>query len=308
MRIINIDDNEYPERLRNIYSPPKTLYVKGTLPQIDEFPIVGIVGTRKCTPYGISAAERVSRELSQSGILVTTGMALGVDAAAAKGALQGRSPVIGVVATGVDIEYPVRNRSLYAEILDNGGAIISEFPPGTLPLKHHFPLRNRIISGISLGVAVIEAPKKSGALITAARALEQGRDVFSLPGNVDAVTNEGSNALLREGAIPFMSADDIIDEYIGLYPDKITALNSSSEKKPIDNTSKVDYIDLGNLLDELEGDEKKIVGSIGRKSVLIDDIIAETGFPSQKVMASLTMLELGGYIHSNNNGFWETTV
>jgi len=154
---------------------------------------------------------------------------------------------------------------------------------------------------------VIEAPQKSGALITAARALEQGRDVFALPGNVDAEKCKGSNALLREGAIPFMSADDIIDEYIELYPDKMGIIKRHVQKS-IDNTSKVDYIDLGNLLDKLGGDEKAIVKSIGYKPAHIDEIIITTGFPAQKVLASLTMLELSGFIKRDKNGKWENTV
>ena len=306
--IITIDDSGYPERLRNIYDPPQALYVKGKLPDIDSLPVVGVVGTRQCTHYGITTAEKVCKELSQSGIVVTTGMARGVDAAAAKGALSGGGPVIGVVASGIDIDYPASNRPLYSELLDNGGAIISEYPPGTPPLKHHFPARNRIISGISLGVAVIEAPKRSGALITAARALEHGRDVFALPGNVDSLLCEGSNALLREGAIPFMSADDIIDEYVELYPDRISSPKNAGTKKPIDRTSKVDYIDLGNLLNKLEGDEKIVVNAIGTQAVPIDEIIITTGFPAQKVLAVLTMLELSGYIHGDNNGNWEITT
>jgi len=305
-RVITIHDSGYPDRLRNIYDPPLVIYIKGYLPHIDDVPVVGVVGTRNCTPYGLTVAENTSFGLSQKGIVVATGLAKGVDTAAAKGALRGGTHVIGVIGSGLDIIYPPENTSLYNDII-SAGAIISEYPPGTPAVKHHFPARNRIISGISLGIAVIEAPKKSGALITAARALEQGRDVFALPGNVDAVTCEGSNALLREGAIPFMSADDIIDEYIEIYPDKIGMQKENKPKKSFDNTSKVDYIDLGILLDNLDGDEKSIIEVIGHKTLHIDEIIEISGFPAQKVLASLTILELGGYIKRDNIGKWEIT-
>jgi len=309
--IITMQDSNYPDRLRNIYDPPTVLYVKGNLPFIDDIPVVGVVGTRNCTPYGISAAEKIGYDLSCKGIIVSTGLAKGVDTTVANGALRGGTPVIGVIASGLDIIYPPENKKLFYDV-SRAGAIISEYPPGAPAIRQNFPARNRIISGISLGVAVIEAPKKSGALITAARALEQGRDVFVLPGNVDAVSCEGSNNLLKEGAIPLLSAEDIIDEYVDLYPDKISTANANTAgkrkaKNSIDNTTKVDYIDLVNLLEELDGDEKSIVESIGSNSVYVDDIIINTGFPAQKVLAALTILELNGYINSDSDGKWEVT-
>ena len=314
-RMITLFDSQYPDRLRNIYDPPPVLYVKGNLPYIDEEPVVGVVGTRKCTPYGLTVAENVGYALSQKGVIVVTGLALGVDTAATCGALKGGTPTVGIIGSGLDIVYPPENKRFFADVA-GAGAIISEYPPGTPPKRAHFPSRNRLISGISLGVAVIESPRKSGALITAARALEQGRDVFALPGNVDAVSCEGSNALLREGAIPFMSAADIIDEYSELYPDRLQVIKAASSKKnkrikdgelkkPIDNTPKVDYIGLVNLLGKLDGDEQNIARSIGLNSLSVDEIILDTGFPAQKVLAGLTMLELGGYIKYSENKKWE---
>ncbi|MCL2662480.1 MAG: DNA-processing protein DprA [Oscillospiraceae bacterium] len=303
-KIMTLNDSNYPECLRNIYDPPLILYMKGNLPYIDDEPVVGVVGTRKCTPYGITTAENVGYELSKNGIIVVTGLAKGVDTAATRGALRGGSSVIGVIGSGLDIVYPPGNKELFDDVACKG-AVISEYPPGTPPLPENFPMRNRIISGLSRGVAVIEAPKKSGALITAARALEQGRDVFALPGNVDAITCEGSNALLREGAIPFLSAGDIIDEYIELYPEKMSGKENSKRKISFDNTSKVDYIDLGNLLGLLDGDEKAIAKSIGHNFLLVDEIILETGLPAQKVLSSLTILELNGYVSRDNSGRWQ---
>jgi len=305
-RILTLHDSGYPDRLRNIYDPPLILYVKGYLPHIDDVPVVGVVGTRNCTPYGINAAETTGYDLSQKGISVVTGLAKGIDTAATRGALRGGTHVIGVIGSGPDIIYPPENKSIYEDVLCSG-AVLSEYPPGTPAVKHHFPERNRIISGISLGIAVIEAPARSGALITAARALEQGRDVFALPGNVDAFACKGSNSLLREGAIPFMSAGDIIDEYVELYPDILDKPMKSGQKKSFDNTTKVDYIDLGNLLDKLDGDEKRIVEVVGYDPMFIEEIIEISGFPAQKVLASLTILELSGYMQRDINGKWEIT-
>ena len=219
-RVVTLQDADYPDRLRNIYDPPLVLYVKGNLPSIDEEAVVAVVGTRDCTSYGITSAENIGYRLAKCGLVVATGLAKGIDSAAARGALLGGGNVIGVIGSGLDIVYPSENKTLFGEVAASG-AIVSEYPPGTPAIRAHFPSRNRIISALSLGVAVIEAPSRSGALITASRALEQGRDVFTLPGNIDARSSEGSNALLREGAIPILSADDIISEYADLFPDKI---------------------------------------------------------------------------------------
>jgi len=306
-RMITLFDSDYPDRLRNIFNPPLVLYVKGNMPHIDDEPVVGVVGTRKCTLYGDKTAENISYALSKCGIVVATGLALGVDTAAVRGGLRGGTPVIGVIGSGLDIIYPPENRSIFEDV-ESYGSIISEYPPGTPAVKFHFPARNRIISGLSLGIAVIEAPLKSGALITASRALEQGRDVFALPGNVDASTCEGTNALLREGAIPFVSAEDIIDEYIDLYPKKINVNKESESKKPFDNRLKVDYIGLGNLLKKYDGDEKIILESIGLNSLHTDEIIINTGLLAQNVLTALTLLELSGSILRNKNGKWEISA
>ena len=321
-RILTLQDAEYPDRLRNIYDPPIVLYVRGRLPLIDEEAVVGVVGTRDCTPYGISAAENIGYKLSRHGLVVATGLARGVDSAVTRGALRGGGRVIGVIGSGPDITYPAGSEALFEDVAATG-AILSEYPPGTPALRAHFPARNRIISGISLGVAVVEAPKRSGALITASRALEQGRDVFALPGNIDARSCEGSNALLREGAIPILSADDIIDEYAELFPDKIktdiepqvfsdetksgeyTAGKQNNSKKEIDNISPVDYIDLGKILGELRGDEKVVAGAIGAETALIDEIITGSGLPAQQVLTALTMLEISGYASRAANGKWK---
>ena len=261
-RVMTLQDADYPDRLRNIYDPPIVLYVRGNLPNIDEEAVVAIVGTRDCTAYGISAAENAGFRLAENGFVVVTGLARGVDSAATRGALRGGGRVIGVIGSGINVIYPPENKMLFDDVASKG-AILSEYPPGTSAIPGHFPARNRILSGLSLGVAVIEAPKKSGALITAARALEQSRDVFALPGNVDARSCEGSNALLREGAIPFLSADDIINEYIELFPDKIGRFNERTEtdSPPSSQLSRKSSADGGVPRDFTSGSDSGYAGA-----------------------------------------------
>lgn len=304
-KIMAQDDTDYPHRLKNIYDPPLVLYVKGDLPQIDGMPVFGIVGTRACTPYGITQATRAGEELSECGFVVVTGLAKGIDTAATMGAIKGGTPTIGVVGAGVDVVYPPENAQIFKDV-ENFGAIVSEYPPGTEPNKASFPMRNRIISGLSVGVAVMEAPMRSGALITAARALEQGRDVFSLPGNVDASKCQGTNLLLREGAIPFLSPKNVIDEYFNLFGDKLRLPNKSENKpdvkKAIDNVPKLDYIDFGKLYGQLSGDEREVAISLEKEPLLTDEIILATGLPAQSVLTALTMLELSGFAERNVSG------
>ena len=325
-KVLTLHDNDYPERLKNIYDPPIVLYVHGTMPNIDEEPVVSIVGTRRCTPYGVQAAENIAFTLSQSGIIVVTGLALGIDTAASVGALRGERATLGVIGSGLDVIYPPANRKLFSDVAHRG-AVISEYPPGTAPLTHNFPARNRILSGLSLGVLLIEAPQKSGALITAARALEQGRDVFVLPGNVNAEACVGSNLLLRDGAIPVLSADDIISEYEQLFPDKIFSREQSDESvnkgdvkdkvvtsnktgniKNIDNSTQMNYIDLGKLLDSLSGDERVVVSTIGHDTMHVDDIIIKSKLPANQVLTALTMLEINGSIISDGSKYFKLQI
>jgi DNA processing protein len=184
-RIMTLHDGDYPARLKNIPDPPLVLYIRGRLPALDEEAAVAVVGTRSCTPYGLKAAERIGYELARHGCLVVSGLARGIDSAAAKGTLRAGGRVVGVVGSGLDIVYPPENKKLFDDVAAVG-AIVSEYPPGSPAAPGHFPQRNRVMSGLSGGVTVIEAPEKSGALITATHALEQGRDVFAIPGNVDS--------------------------------------------------------------------------------------------------------------------------
>jgi len=314
-RILTLADAEYPARLKNIDDPPVVLYVRGALPVVDEEACVAIVGTRSCTPYGLKTAERIAYEAARDGLLVVTGLARGIDTAAALGALRAGGRVVGVLGSGVDVVYPKENGELFEDVAAVG-ALVSEYPPGTPALSGNFPRRNRIISGLSCGVVVVEAPPRSGALITAALALEQGRDVFAVPGNADSVASRGTNRLIREGAILVTSGDDIAEEYAALFPEKIRmkavkvpldedqteALSAralvqnrqKSEKIEIDNGKTVEYIDLVQLAEHLGEQEMALISALAGRTMHIDDIIAQAGLPASDVLASLTLLEIEG--------------
>lgn len=320
-RIMVTGDADYPERLANISDPPLVLYVRGHLPELDDEAAIAVVGTRSCTPYGIKTAEKIGYEIARSGGLVVSGLARGIDSAAARGALRAGGRVVGVLGCGLDVVYPASNASLFDDVAMTG-AIISEYPPKTEPMAANFPARNRILSGISVGVAVVEAPERSGALITAARALEQGRDVFAVPGNVDSDSCKGSNGLLREGAIAAVTGWDITESYAHLFPGKIglsaaadsvsideedarrlieNELSNSdkrrdSAKKVIDNKKPERYIDIMIKPEELSSEELAVISAIGSDSADIDGIIEKSGLPAQTVLSALTSLEILGAV------------
>ena len=276
----------------------------------------------------MQTAKRIGYQIGRCGGIVVSGMAFGIDAMAMSGCLTAGQPVIGVLGCGVDMIYPVSNRALFADV-EKFGCILSEFAPGTEPFKWNFPKRNRIISGLSCGVLVVEAPQKSGALITARQAADQGRDVFVVPGNIDIPSFTGSNRLLRDGAIAVSSGWDILSEYEALYPDKIhkdtapahqTVYEDEKEKadamvaqsplvpgkkenreeeiqkNPIDNQSIPNYIDVNTILPKLSAEEGAIVMALKSGPRLVDDVIAETGLTTGKVLALLTILELKGVL------------
>ena len=334
IHILTCRDAGYPARLKNIPDPPCVLYYKGRLPDFDGSPLIGVVGTRKASAYGLTAAKRLGYQIARCGGIVVSGMAYGIDGMAMSGALTAGREVVGVLGCGADIVYPPSNKSLFADT-QRYGCILTEFPPGTPPMGRNFPRRNRIISGLSCGVLVVEAPEKSGALITARQALDQGRDVFVVPGNIDVDSFVGSNRLLRDGAIAVSSGWDVMSEYEGLYPDKIrkdekklsltayaeeVALAAESEreapkvaqkpaipkkksapkqktdKKVIDNGSKPPYSDVNTDLASLGPEERAIADALRSGEKLVDDVIAETGLGTAKVLAHLTILEIRGII------------
>ena len=298
LRILTIQDAEYPGRLQNIYDPPCPLYVKGRLPAIDEEAAVAVVGTRDCTPYGVACAEKLGYGLANGGAVVVSGLAKGIDAAASRGALRAGGVTVGVVGNGLDVHYPYESRYLYEDIAA-AGVLLSEYPPGTEPAKNHFPARNRILSGLSLAALVVEAPERSGALITAETALEQGRDVFAVPGPIDAPNSVGCNRLIRDGAGLVSDAWDILREYAGRFPEKLKQdeakerpaamgyqARQKAEPKPVPPSLDVHKSSLTddqlNLLRALDAEEP----------ALVDDLIEQTGIPTRRVLSALTLLEI----------------
>lgn len=314
IRVLTVFDGAYPAKLRNIPDPPVVLYCLGQLPDLDALPSIGVVGTRKASAYGLMAAEKLGYQLASCGAVVVSGMARGIDAMAMKGALSAGGGVIGVLGCGVDVVYPRENGPLF-EDTRNFGCILSEYPPQTKPLPYHFPHRNRIISGLSDGVLVVEAPKESGALITARQAADQGRDVFVIPANIGVTTGEGSNALLREGALAVSCGWDVAEEYAQRYPGKIRQAKPaqdlsvspetelSAAKKDIDNSVNGNYIDLAKLTPSLSEQEQAVVRclSSGRKPV--DDVIADSGLPAEQILPALTMLEIRSIVRRLPGGF-----
>ncbi len=265
-------DADYPESLRAIEDRPMVLYIKGRLIE-DDKTAIAVVGSRKATAYGKWACERFSRGLSELGVTIVSGMASGIDSHAHKSALEAGGRTIAVLGCGVDVVYPQRNKTLSEEIISSG-AIISEFPLGTPPLPHYFPMRNRIISGLSLGIVVIEAQEKSGSLITASYAANQGKEVFALPGNINSLYSSGTNLLIRDGARPLINIEDIIDEIPELRILKKRKIEKTLEEIP------------------LSGTEMKILNLLREGPLHCDIITLRSGLDISTVIGTLTILEM----------------
>lgn len=210
--VLILDDGSYPYLLREIADPPITLYVKGEWQACFDAPCIALVGSRRCSTYGENASEMLSRDLASNGICIISGLARGIDTAAHRGAIAGRGRTVAVLGTGIDNVYPKENARLVNEILDSGGAIVSQFPLGTPPLRDNFPYRNRIISGLSLGVLIVEASERSGSLITARLAMEQNREVLAVPGNITSKNSFGTNYLIKSGAKLVQQWQDVVAE------------------------------------------------------------------------------------------------
>ncbi len=327
IKICAYRDGDYPARLRNIPDPPLVLYYKGRLPDLDKTPVIGVVGTRKASAYGMTVAADMGYQIARCGGLVVSGAADGIDSMAMQGALMADCPVIGVLGCGADVVYPAHNKKLYADT-ERYGCLLTEYPPEAKPLHWHFPRRNRIISGLSNGVLVVEAPERSGALITARQAAEQGRDVFVVPGNIGIASCMGSNGLLREGAISVSCGWDVVGEYAFLYPDSVQESTASSvagavlasaekpspmvaqkprlpkiggaagrkkDKKPIDNPVNQGYSDQSKPLPALSPEEKQILETL-EDTLLVDELISRLELPAGKVLSCLTMLQIKGLV------------
>lgn len=269
------DREEYPELLRNLFDPPPVLYVKSSYPMFSS-QAISIVGSRKCTRYGRDQAHMLGKELADAGVTVVSGMARGIDTAAHMGAIESGGYTIAVLGCGVDVIYPPENKRIYDQIIECG-AVVSDYFPGTAPLANHFPARNRIISGLSRGVVAVECGKKSGASITVNFALEQGKDVFAVPANIDSPASVCSNELLRQGAIPVLKTEHVLMEY----PDWQKDLPAAS--------------DVSHPL-QLDAFETAVYEKLYQGPMFYDELAASVDLDNAQLAACLTMMELKGII------------
>lgn len=285
IRAMTIFNDQYPPPLRNIPDPPPVLYYKGTPPQ-DWGQAVAIVGARKCSQYAKDVATAFGREFSAAGITVVSGLAYGADTAAHLGALQGSGATVGVLGCGADVVYPRSNARLYRDVIDRG-CILSEYPPGTRPLPGHFPMRNRIISGLCSATILVEASERSGALITVTCALEQGREVFVVPGNIFDPRCAGSNALIQAGATPAFSASGVA-EYLGWGELAPLASQPAAHEQP--------------ALSALSAPENAILSQLREGAQDTETLCAQLQMPAETLLAHLTVLELRGIIRQLPGG------
>ena len=318
--ILTFCDRAYPKKLKNIEHPPMVLYYKGTLPDWESMPVIGMVGTRKASAYGLTVAEQMGYEIAACGALVVSGGADGIDTMALEGAMQAKKKVVAVLGFGADVVYPAKNRGLF-ERIEKQGCLITEYIPGTPPNGWNFPQRNRIISGVSAGVVILEAPEQSGALNTANHASEQGRDIFVVPANVNSINSAGSNQLLRQRAIPVFTGWDVVQEYESLYPNAVRKFSGHCPKplqvaqepviphiqqkpkaapckKCIDNPEKSQYSveDNGLCLTE---DEQAIMKHLTLQPKAVDEVISEAQLPAAKVLTLLTKLAMKGIVKNH---------
>jgi len=272
IKIITFSDKDYPETLKNIEDAPIVLYIKGTIQKEDRY-AVAVVGSRKYSSYGKLAAEKLSSELSSMGFTIVSGMARGIDTLAHTAAVKSGGRSIAVLGSGIDVPYPPENRGLM-EKLSGSGCVISEFPPGTLPERENFPKRNRIISGLSLGVLVVEATADSGSLITATYAVEQGKEVFAVPGNINSANSLCTNDLIKKGAKLVQSAEDVIEELAPVLRGYIRTREKANIELPVE--------------------EKRLCDIMTAEPKHVDMLSRESKMPAQKVLGILLSLELKG--------------
>lgn len=323
IHILTLADAAYPKRLRAIAAPPVALYVKGRLPDVDAIPSAAVIGTRQATPYGLKMARDIAFEIARCGGIVVSGLTEGIDRAAARGCLLAGGCCVGVLGTGFE-----GGGELRADVMSTG-ALVTEYPPGTKPQSRYFRERNRVSAGLSHAVCVVEAPERSGSLLFAREAVEQGREIFAVPGNADAENSAGIMELLKQGARPAARGWDVLEDFADLYPGRLrapgrertappeperaaestkTAKRAAAKKtesapetreatkKEIDKEKGAGYIDLHEQLKGLSEDQLQIVTAIGRGETHIDDIIEATGLSAAKVLSQLTVLEIRGYI------------
>lgn len=292
IKILPITSINYPDILRNIYQPPLVLFIKGKMPDFDNVPSICIVGPREASEYGIKAAFSLGYRMAKAGMIVVSGGAVGCDSAAHSGALRAKGKTIAVLGCGIGNNYLSKNKELRDEIASSS-CLISEFPPFAPVKRYSFPVRNRILSGLCDATVVVEACEKSGALITAKHANEQGREVFVIPGNPSLECYKGSNNLLRDGAIPLIEAADIFNEYLAHYPDKIDIKRAYEKEKSIQNpkTEKNNENFQKKSVEGLSKEAKIVYNYLNKQQFTADDICG-TNLPDDDIISALTELEI----------------
>ncbi|MBR2636007.1 MAG: DNA-processing protein DprA [Oscillospiraceae bacterium] len=307
--ILTPERKEYPDRLRNIYAMPAVLYVDGDLGDIDENVAIAVVGTRKCTDYGLYAAADFGKGLAKGGAVVITGLAKGIDGAAHEAALRAGGTCIAVLGCGLDVAYPSEHAAMQKETARKG-AVVTEYPLGTRPEGFHFPIRNRIMSALSLGVVVVEGDRRSGALITANCALEQGKDVYAVPGSIYSRASQGPLHLLRTGAIPVTRPREILEEYRYRYGAKIRWEPSEPEtaapvkptaakEQPVPQAEEVTIREKRPLPVDADETMVKIYGILSEIPIHVDEIAAQTQKNPAEVLTALSELEIMGFVSAN---------
>ena len=324
LRVLTIQDSDYPDRLRQLTDPPAVLYIRGRSFAFDEEAAIGMVGAREPSPYGIRCAEKLGMELAAGGALVVSGIAEGLDSCAIRGALKAGGPVVSVLAGGVDVPFPPRNRYLYEDVAA-AGALISEYPPGISHMGFHFPRRNRILSGLCLGVLAVECRPFGGTMSTMDHALEQDRDLFAVPGPIDAPMSEGTNRLIQQGAKLVTCGRDILEEYWSRFPQKLlsaapltpeaaqarlddlehgerpatsptvrrrTKARSEEEKTP--EPSAPETVPWEEQKRRFTDDELVILAALGDRTCPADELVERTQIPARRVLSALTTLQIQG--------------
>ena len=320
LRILTYQDAAYPARLRNIFAPPVVLYAKGKLPELDREAAVAVIGTRKASVYGLKMSRDMAYQICRCGGTVVSLLTHGIDAEAARGALLAEGSCVGVLGTPHEEE-----NSRLAQELSVRGCLFSEYPPGRHSQKQFFRERNRIAAGLSVALVVVEAPERSGTRLFAQEALEQGKEIFAVPGNVNAENSAGTLSMLKEGASLATCGWDVLQDFQNLFPGKLRDAGSDpapytgtkpppppvKEEKPeiaVDKVEEPDYIDLRAQLSGLPEDQLAILSAIDRQGTHVDDIIQKTGLPTASVLRHLTILAIKNYVKRNPGNFYQLNI
>lgn len=300
-KIIVYDDENYPQILKNISDPPYVLYIQGKVPELDKVLTIGVVGTRRATEFGIKVTERFCYNLAREGVVTVSGLALGIDAASAWATIKAGGIAVAVLGNGLDIVYPHANAELYSALAQYG-CIMTEYPPSSPPIGSHFPARNRIIAGLSRGVLVTEAPRKSGSLITARFAMENNRDVFAVPRDISRTELLGTNIIIQEGAKLVNSPKDILCEYPyfeKVPPVKYEIIQTEINEYRVSSKSEDREIDLDGLNDG----EKSIAKLLQNSDMQVDELSRKLEIPVSEISVQLTMLEMKGIVKKLGNQY-----